>query len=154
METHGKEAILELLIQTDPEKTVELESEAGKVRMIPFGGKADGPLFHGIIEPYGVDTQITNAADVRHMSARYMLTGEDYTGAPCRIYVQNESWFTDGARPKPWRSVPTFLTDSKALAPILHRRNFIGEGQRDDDGLHIRFYKVTEEKAVESRGRM
>ena len=59
METHGKEAILELLIQTDPEKTVELESEAGKVRMIPFGGKADGPLFHGIIETCGVDTQIT-----------------------------------------------------------------------------------------------
>lgn len=142
METHGKEAILELLIQTDPTKTVELESETGKVRMIPFCGKAEGPLFRGIIEPCGVDTQITNAADVRYMSARYMLTGEDHTGAPCRIYVQNEGWFTDGARPKPWRSVPTFLTDSKALAPVLHRRNFIGEGLRDDEGMHIRFYEV------------
>ena len=137
-----KALILELLIQTDPAKTVELESEVGKVRMIPFSGKAEGTLFHGIIEPCGVDTQITNAADVRHMSARYMLTGEDYTGAHCHIYVQNEGWFTDGARPKPWHSVPAFLTDSKALAPILHRRNFIGEGLRDGEGLHIRFYET------------
>lgn len=142
MEVNGKETILELLIQTDPARTVELEGEAGKVRMIPFSGTAIGPLFQGIIEPCGVDTQITNPADVRHMSARYMLSGTDHTGASCRIYVQNEAWFTDGARPRPWHSVPTFLTDSKALAPILHRSGFIGEGIRDDEGLHIRFYKV------------
>ena len=140
METYGKEPVLELLSRTDPSKTVELESEAGKVRMIPFCGKAEGPLFHGIIEPCGVDTQITNTADVRHMSARYMLTGEDYTKTLCHIYVQNEGWFTDGTRPKPWHSIPSFLTDSKALAPILHRRNFVGEGLRDDEGLHIRFF--------------
>lgn len=142
MEKNGKTPILELLIQTDPAGTVELESEAGKVRMIPFTGTAGGPLFHGIIEPCGVDTQVTNAANVRHMSARYMLTGEDHTGAPCRIYVQNEAWFEGGARPVPWHSVPSFLTDSKALAPILHRRGLIGEGIRDSEGLHIRFYEA------------
>ena len=145
MEIKGKAPILELLIQTDPARTVELESEAGAVRMIPFSGTAAGLLFRGIIEPCGVDTQITNAASVRHMSARYMLTGTDHTGSPCHIYIQNEAWFTDGARPQPWHSVPTFLTDSKALAPILHRRNCIGEGLRDDDGLHIRFYEVNSE---------
>ena len=78
----GKEAILDLLIQTDPAGTVELEGEIGKVRMIPFSGTVSGPLFQGIIEPSGVDTQVTNAADVRHMSARYMLTGKDHTGSP------------------------------------------------------------------------
>lgn len=66
----------------------------------------------------------------------------DATGSPCHIYVQNEAWFTDGAGPRPWHSVPTFITDSKVLAPILHGGAFIGEGIRDDEGLHIRFYTV------------
>lgn len=136
--------VLDLLVQTNSEGIVALESDAGFVRMIPFSGTVTGPLFQGIIEPCGVDTQITNAADVRHMSARYMLTGTDHTGASCHIYVQNEAWFTDGARPKPWHSVPTFITDSDALSSILHCNTFIGEGFRDDDGLHIRFYKTGE----------
>ena len=134
--------ILELFVQTNPEGIGELESELGAVRMIPFSGTATGPLFQGIIEPCGVDTQITNAANVRHMSARYMLTGIDHTGAPCHIYIQNEAWFTDGARPQPWHSVPSFLTDSKVLSPILHHCGFLGEGSRDNTGLHIRFYKM------------
>ena len=62
--------VLDLLVQTNPRGIVELESEAGTVRMIPFTGTVSGPLFQGVIEPCGVDTQITNAADVRHMSAR------------------------------------------------------------------------------------
>ena len=144
MELTNREPVLDLLIQTDPARTVELEWETEKVRMIPFAGTVSGPLFQGIIEPCGVDTQITNAADVRHMSARYMLTGTDHTGSLCHIYVQNEAWFTDGARPCPWHSVPTFITDSKALAPILHCSSFIGEGFRDNEGLHIKFYKATE----------
>ena len=142
MEMIGKTPVLDLLIETDPAGTVMLENETETVRMIPFRGIAEGPLFNGIIEPCGVDTQITNAANVRHMSARYMLTGKDHTGEACRIFIQNEAWFTDGARPKPWHSVPTFITDSKALAPLLHQRIFIGEGQRDQDGLHIRYYQT------------
>ena len=80
METEGRGPILELLIQTDPEKTVELEGKGCRVRMIPFSGTATGPLFQGSIAPGAVDTQITNAAEVRHMSARYMLTGRDRRG--------------------------------------------------------------------------
>ena len=142
METEGRGPILELLIQTDPEKTAELEGEGCRVRMIPFSGRATGPLFQGLIAPGAVDTQITNAAEVRHMSARYMLIGHDCTGATCRVFVQNEGWFTDGARPRPWHSVPTFLTDSPILAPVLHRNCFVGEGLRDAEGLHIRFYET------------
>ena len=119
MNLKSENMILDLLVQTDAEGIVELESTAGRVRMIPFSGTVTGPLFQGRIEPCGVDTQITNAADVRHMSARYMLTGVDHTGSPCHIYVQNEAWFTDGARPRPWHSVPTFITDSAVLAPLL-----------------------------------
>lgn len=124
----------------------ELDCELGHVKMIPFRGTVAGPLFHGVIEPYGVDTQVTNQNEVRHMSARYMLTGEDFNGHGCRIYVENNAYFTDGARPQPFRTVPTFLTDSRALAQILHRNQFVGEGLRDESGLHIRFYELENEE--------
>ena len=76
------------------------------------------------------------------MSARYMLTGQDSDGADCHIYIENNGWFTDGARPVPFRTVPTFITDSKTLAPYLHRNQFVGEGSRDENGLCIRFYEL------------
>lgn len=143
---HKDQPILEIFIETDPAGTVELDSEIGHVKMIPFKGSVNSALFTGVVEPCGVDTQVTNQNEVRHMSARYMLTGRDHTGADCHIYVENNAWFTDGARPKPFRTVPTFITDSKALAPMLHRNQFVGEGLRDETGLWIRFYEL-EDKA-------
>ena len=139
---HKAKPFLEVYVQTDPEHIVTLSGEVGTVRMIPFKGIVEGTLFRGLVEPCGVDTQITNQNEVRHMSARYMLTGQDMTGVPCHIYVENNGWFTDGARPRPFRTVPTFLTDSKALAPFLHRNHFVGEGLRDENGLCIRFYEL------------
>ncbi len=114
---HKAQPVLEICVETDPAGTVELDSEIGHVKMIPFKGHVNSALFTGIVEPCGVDAQVTDQNEVRHMSARYMLTGKDHTGAGCRIYVENNAWFTDGARPKPFRTVPTFITDSKALAP-------------------------------------
>lgn len=78
------------------------------------------------------------------MSARYMLTGQDMDGSDCRIYVEGNGWFTDGARPNPFKTIPTFITDSPVLAPILHRNQFVGEGLRDEHGLWIRFYQLGE----------
>lgn len=141
---HRPDPILDVLVQTDPAASVTLQGELGTVKMIPFKGTAQGPIFSGIVEPCGVDTQITNQNEVRHMSARYMLTGHDHTGAACHIYIENNGWFTDGARPRPFKTVPTFRTDSRVLAPYLHRDQFIGEGQREDDGLHIRFYELAD----------
>jgi len=137
-----KTPILEILVETDPASTVELDSEIGHVKMIPFKGTVNSPIFTGIVEPCGVDTQVTDQNEVRHMSARYMLTGKDADGADCHIYVENNAWFTNGARPKPFHTVPTFITDSKKLAPCLHRNKFIGEGLRDERGLWIRFYEI------------
>lgn len=141
MKKKGKLA-LEIIVHVRNEEIREFETELGHVKMIPFGGTIDCSLFHGICEPFGVDTQITNQAEVRHMSARYMLTGQDYTGAGCHIYIENNAFFTKGERPRPFQSVPTFYTDSRALAPYFHRNRFIGEGLREDDGLHIRFYEL------------
>ena len=139
---HKSTPILEVHVETDPEGTVMLASEIGSVKMIPFKGTVTGPIFNGIVEPCGVDTQIINQNEVRHMSARYMLTGPDKGGRNCHIYVENNGWFTDGARPAPFRTVPTFITDSPALAPLLHRNQFVGEGFRDENGLWIRFYEL------------
>lgn len=139
---HKSTPILEVHVETNPEGTVMLTSEIGSVKMIPFKGTVTGPIFNGIVEPCGVDTQITNQNEVRHMSARYMLTGTDRDGRDCHIYVENNGWFTDGASPTPFRTVPTFITDSPALAPLLHRNQFVGEGLRDESGLWIRFYEL------------
>jgi hypothetical protein len=134
--------VMELMVETFPDKTVELDSEIGHVKMIPFGGTVKSDIFNGIIEPCGVDTQITNQAGVRHMSARYMLTGKDADGNDCHIYLENNAWFTNGERPKPWISTPKFITDSKKLAPYLHTDQFIGVGMRVEEGLRIRYYEV------------
>ena len=48
MSVDSEKFVLELLIQTDPEGIVALESEFGAVKMIPFSGTVKGPLFHGI----------------------------------------------------------------------------------------------------------
>ena len=122
-------------------ETVHLKTENGQVDMIPFRGTVKGPLFEGIVEPCGVDTQVVNAAKVRHMSARYMLTGQDSQGQEAHIYVENNGWFPEGA-PMPFHTVPAFLTDSPALAPYLHRNQFEGEVHSLEDGLHIYFYEI------------
>ena len=71
-----------------------------------------------------------------------LLSVSSVFGTEIGLYVENDAWFTNGERPKPWHSVPCFRTDSAALAPILHRGGFIGEGLRQADGLHIRFYQT------------
>lgn len=142
---HQDEPFLEIFVDVEREKVVEFASTVGYVKMIPFKGTAQGKLFTGLVEPCGVDTQITNQNEVRHMSARYMLTGTDFKGQPCRIYIENNGYFTGGETPRPFRTVPTFYTDSNALAPFLHTNRFVGEGQRDEQGLFIRFYELVQE---------
>lgn len=119
-----------------------MKGELGEVLLIPFKGSVTGEIFRGIVEPCGVDAQVVNAAHVRHMSARYMLTGTDMAGNACHIYVENDGWFDDLRPTMPFRTVPTFYTDSPALAAYLHRNQFVGEGVEEPDGLHIRFYEI------------
>ncbi|MBR5344831.1 MAG: DUF3237 domain-containing protein [Clostridia bacterium] len=116
---------------------------AGSVLMIPFGGTVSSRVFEGIVEPCGVDTQVVNPAGVRHMSARYMLTGKalpPYEERDCRIYVENNGWFTGDVR-MPFRTTPAFITDHPGLAAYL-RGAFVGVGSWEADGLHIRFYEA------------
>ena len=129
------------VITTD---AVQLDAgPAGSVVMIPFHGTVTGTVFEGVVEPCGVDTQVLNPAGVRRMSARYMLTGHalpPYEG-DCHIYIENNGWFT-GAPELPFTTVPTFITDSKTLAPYLHTNKFRGEGHPDTKGVLIKFFEV------------
>lgn len=134
--------IMEVFVNIDEEHIIELDSPIGHVTMIPFDGTVKGELFHGVIAPGGADTQVTNQNGVCHMSARYMLVGQDNTGRDCRIYVENNGWFTGDSNPGPFKTVPTFITDSKSLAPNLHTNQFRGEGHADENGLVIRFYEI------------
>ena len=123
------------------ENGLKMETELGEVCMIPFSGTVDCELFQGIVEPCGVDTQIVDQTNMRHLSARYMLTGKDADGQDCHIYIENNSWMENKPSMK-FTTVPTMLTDSKLLAPILHRNQFVGTGTVEADGLWIRFYEI------------
>jgi len=136
--------IMEVFVELEREKIVELDGPAGRVVMLPFGGTVRGELFSGVVCPGGVDTQVTDAAGVRSLSARYMLSGTDSAGRPCRIYVDNEGRFAAGELPSPFVTTPTFLTDSEALAPYLHRNRFRGEGHPGERGPVIRFFEVAD----------
>ena len=140
----NKKPVLDIRVEFNGQ-AVQLRGENGEVLMIPFAGSASGEIFNGIVEPCGVDTQRVNAAGVRHMSARYMLTGTDADGNACRIYVENDGWFDDSNVPMPFHTVPAFYTDSPRLAPYLHCNRFVGEGREEADGLHIRFFEVGDE---------
>lgn len=117
-------------------------TELGEVSMIPFAGTVKGELFNGIVEPWGVDTQIKNQIGIRTLSARYMLTGTDHTGNNCHIFVENNGWLNDDKPSRTFKTVPTFYTDSPALQDLLHRNHFIGTGTVEEDGLWIRFYEI------------
>lgn len=132
--------ILEIHIDI-AERGLKMTTELGEVSMIPFSGTVDCELFKGIVEPWGVDTQIVDQTNMRHLSARYVLSGKDSNGQDCHIYIENNGWMENRPSMK-FETVPTFLTDSRALAPLLHSNRFIGTGTVEEDGLWIRFYEI------------
>lgn len=79
------------------------------VVMIPFTGYAEGDFFTGEIVGTGVDTQKIERNQLISLSARYMLSGKDYTGKECKIFIENNGSSLDNC-------VPTIVTDSEALA--------------------------------------
>lgn len=136
--------IMEVLVDMAPEDVSVLKTDRIEVVVIPFTGTVRGEIFNGSVCKGGVDTQRVNLSGVRHMSARYMLTGKDYTGADCKIFVENNGWFENIS--SPFKTVPTFLTDSAALAPYLHRNCFRGEGHpREGGGVCIKLFEVDAE---------
>lgn len=132
--------IFEVEIEIDNKEVSFLKGPAGEAVMIPFTGKVKGELLNGRVLPGGVDTQRVNQNGVRHMSARYMLDCVDKDGEPCRIFVENNGWFE--SQSMPFKTIPTFMTDSKKLAPYLHCNKFRGEGHADKGSIVIKFFEI------------
>jgi hypothetical protein len=132
--------ILEVHVRMDMKDCSFMKGPAGEVVMIPFTGTAEGEIFHGVVRPGGVDTQRVNLSGVRHMSARYLLEGEDSAGEKCHIFIENNGWFE--TQSMPFKTVPTFMTDSRTLAPYLHRNKFRGEGHPEQGGVLIKLFEV------------
>ena len=132
--------IMEVLVSIEGKDVSFLKGPAGEVVMIPFGGTVQGEIFNGVVCPGGVDCQRVNLVGVRHMCARYMLEGTDSAGEKCHIFVENNGYFT--GMQSPFLTVPTFITDSKTLAPYLHRNKFRGEGHPREGGVTIKFFEV------------
>jgi len=129
--------VFDFRIETYPDKVSSLQATNGAVRMIPFDGVVESELFTGKTLPGGIDVQVTNAAGIRHMCARYMFEGVDNTGTPCKLFVDNNGYFEPGRKTKPFFTCPTIMTDSVALAPYLEGAHFRAEGHRKEDCLHI-----------------
>jgi hypothetical protein len=134
--------IFEVCVEIDNQAVSVLKGPAGEVVMIPFTGTVRGELLSGRVLPGGVDTQTVNQNGVRHMSARYMIDGVDKDGEPCRVYIENNGCFE--AQSMPFKTIPTFITDSKKLAPYLHCNKFRGEGHLEADGLVIKMFEIME----------
>ena len=138
--------VFDFHIQTYDDQVSRLKATNGYVMMIPFGGNVESELFTGKILPGGIDIQVENEARIRHMCARYMFEGTDYTGTPCRLFVDNNGYFEpDTHNFNPFRTRPTFMTDSKALAPYLEGAHFRAEGHIKDDCLHIMVFDTHED---------
>lgn len=134
--------IMEFNILVNREKISTMETTVGKVTIIPFSGDVASPLFSGRILPGAADIQVTNAAGIRHMCARYMFEGTDYTGASCRLFVENNGYFERDHQPRPFEAMPAFMTDSPALAKYLHGSHFRTEGHPSESGVTIKVFDV------------
>ena len=140
--TYLEKKIMTIHVVIDRAGRSELYGKAGHITMIPFTGTVEGEIFNGIVLPGGCDTQVENLAMVRHMSARYMLAGTDCYGQKGKIYIENNGWFTDGNRPRPFTTVPTFYTDCDGLADFLHTNQFITRGFPGETGPDICIYQL------------
>lgn len=110
-----------------------LDASPRAVRMLPFSGSCEGPLFRGVILPGGVDTQIDMAPGQGTLSARYMLEGTDAAGAACKLYIDNGAVVREGAETV---THPRIMTDSAALK-WLETAALTGRIEEKDGRLEI-----------------
>ena len=102
-----KELIMTIRVWCEPPH--EVQGQGCKVVMIPFTGEATGEHFTGKTVGTGVDTQRFWEGGKMQLSARYMLAGQDSSGAKCKVFIENSLRGPEG-----W--VPTIVTDSKVLS--------------------------------------
>lgn len=120
-----------LTIRVKTEEAFGVEGRLARVTMIPFTCVSDGPYFFGRSLGTGTDTQI-NKDGIFSLSARYMLAGRDYTGAECRLFIENKGSFEDGF-------IPFIVTDSKALSEWEYAKLY-SEIEPAESGVTVRIF--------------
>lgn len=132
-----------LTVHVQIEKSIQLNNSDGdSVNMISFKGRVTGKYFEGEVLDGGVDTQIIGRLGSRHtLSARYMLEGKDHTGAPSKIYIENNGNINGTLKNELFRTYPKVITDSKALA-FLNDDILVAEGRSTESGLDIKIYRA------------
>ncbi len=81
---------------------------AGSATMIHFGGRGECHNFNGNVVADSVDTRLRFQGQIETLSARYILSGTDAKGRPCRIYVENNGIDDNGMVTE-----PVIITDCK-----------------------------------------
>lgn len=139
------EPIMRFQIFADDSQVSNMEGPYGAVTMIPFTGRVESELFTGEILPGAVDVQVENPAGSRNMCAKYMFQGTDREGNACRLFVENNGYFSKADRENAFfHACPRFITDSPALGDFLCQARFRSEVQSVEDGIEIRIYDVLE----------
>lgn len=91
--------------------TTSVTGSTGKASMIHFGGASDCANFKGKIVSDCVDTRLKFNGQIETLSARYILSGTDADGNPCKIYVENNGIDDNGMVTK-----PVIITDNPDFA--------------------------------------
>ncbi|RCW77334.1 DUF3237 family protein [Saliterribacillus persicus] len=135
------EELLTVHIQLN--ETITLDNNKGdSVVMITFKGHATGNYFNGEIQEGGVDTQIINKSSGHHtLSARYIIDGTDYTGALCKIFIENNGNAKSNCKDVLFQTHPKIITNSEALA-FLNGAALVAEAVEAENGLQIRIYRL------------
>lgn len=143
----SQEPIMTFVIQVDPNDMSDFMSPyGGGAGFVPFTGTVESKLFTGKTRPGACDVQIVNPAGYREMCARYLFEGTDKDGEACHLFVENKTYFTPDAKPgDAFGAVPTFITDSKALAPYLHTARFRSEGHGEGNTVYIKIFDIWEQ---------
>ena len=129
--------IMTFHVTIDRDDIPEMVMPSGKVTFIPFGGHVESELFTGKIRPGAADVQVTNAAGIRHMQAKYIFDGTDMQGKHCHLYVDNNGFFEPDSEPSPFHACPTMMSDSAELNRIVSGAHFRAEGHGTPEGVDI-----------------
>lgn len=126
----GRREILEVDV-----KLTEIKPRFKGIRnwlTIPFTGHVSGDFFEGDILAGAQDVQERHGFRTVRLCAEYTIEGTDFTGAKCRLQVQN---LDTGAG---WK--PTVHTDSPALESINSTECFAFVQQRGLHGPYVRIF--------------
>lgn len=125
-----------LTVNVQLTKFEEVKGQNGEALMIHFGGDATGEYFSGKILPGGVDTQKEISGNGRLLSARYILSGKDFKGNECKIFIENNGEFDENGN---IITKPIIFTDSKALG-FLEEADITGTITEIPGGVQIHLW--------------